>query len=153
MTLPTRDALDALGSLWTCGALWSGLTLGVWVPHAAGVHLCHRGAASEWTMAFAGLWRVTESPSIARYLDSGKGRKRVLGVHRRSEGTDLCWHDLRRTAGCRWLQRDGKSMEEVSILLGHTSVKITAELYAFLRSEDVAESLSGRTIPGTGTAV
>ena len=55
-------------------------------------------------------------------------------------------------AGCRWLQRDGKSMEEVSILLGHTSVKIT-ERYAFLRSEDVAESLSGRTIPGTGTAV
>ena len=55
-------------------------------------------------------------------------------------------------AGCRWLQRDGKSMEEVSILLGHTSVKITAERYAFLRSEDVAESLSGRTIPGTGTA-
>ena len=29
-------------------------------------------------MAFAGLWRVTESPSIARYLDSGKERKRVL---------------------------------------------------------------------------
>jgi hypothetical protein len=57
-------------------------------------------------------------------------------------------------AGCRWLQRDGKSMEEeVSILLGHTSVKITAERYAFLRSEDVAESLSGRTIPVTGTAV
>ena len=85
-----------------------------------------------------------------RYAQMNKGLKAAM---RRAGITDLCWHDLRRTAGCRWLQRDGKSMEEVSILLGHTSVKITAERYAFLRSEDVAESLSGRTIPGTGTAV
>jgi integrase len=56
---------------------------------------------------------------------------------------DLRWHDLRRTAGCRWLQRDHKSMEEVSILLGHSSVTITEACYAFLEAETVAQSLSG----------
>ena len=81
-----------------------------------------------------------------RYVQMEKGLKAAM---RRAGITGLCWHDLRRTAGCRWLQRDGKSMEEVSVLLGHGSVKITAERYAFLKSEDVAESLSGRTVSGT----
>ena len=62
------------------------------------------------------------------------------------------WHDLRRTAGCRWLQRDGKSMEEVSLLLGHSSVLVTENSYAFLEAEKVAESLAGHTKAGTGTA-
>jgi integrase len=66
--------------------------------------------------------------------------------------TDVQWHDLRRTAGCRWLQRDGKSLEEVSILLGHSSVLVTEKSYAFLEAEAVAESLAGRTKVGTGTA-
>lgn len=56
---------------------------------------------------------------------------------------DLRWHDLRRTAGCQWLQRDGKSMEEVSILLGHSSVTVTENRDAFVEAETVAESLSG----------
>lgn len=81
-----------------------------------------------------------------RYLAMNKGLKAAM---RRAGISDLCWHDLRRTAGCRWLQRDGKSMEEVSILLGHGSSKITSERYAFLVSEQVAESLSGRTKDGT----
>lgn len=85
-----------------------------------------------------------------RYAQMNKGLKAAM---RRAKIEDFCWHDLRRTAGCRWLQRDGKTMEEVSVLLGHTNVKITAERYAFLKSEDVAESLSGRTNVGTGTAV
>jgi integrase len=85
-----------------------------------------------------------------RYLAMNKGLKAAM---RRAEISDLCWHDLRRTAGCRWLQRDGKSMEEVSTLLGHGDVRITSQRYAFLRSEVVAESLSGRTKTGTGTAV
>lgn len=84
-----------------------------------------------------------------RYAQMNKGLKAAM---RRAGITDLCWHDLRRTAGCRWLQRDGRSMEEVSVLLGHTNVKITAERYAFLKSEVVAESLSGRTKTGTDDA-
>lgn len=84
-----------------------------------------------------------------RYTNMVKGLKAAA---RRAGIADLRWHDLRRTAGCRWLQRDGKSMEEVSILLGHSSVKVTEESYAFLDAEAVAESLSGRTKSGTGTA-
>jgi integrase len=56
---------------------------------------------------------------------------------------------FRRTAGCRWLQRDGKRIEEVSILLGHSSVKITEQCYAFLEAEQVAASLSRRAKVGT----
>ena len=49
------------------------------------------------------------------------------GAMRRAKITDLRWHDLRRTAGCRWLQRDGKTIAEVSLLLGHSSVKVTED--------------------------
>ena len=84
-----------------------------------------------------------------RYVQMNKGLKAAM---RRAKITDLCWHDLRRTAGCRWLQRDAKSMEEVSILLGHSSVTVTEQRYAFLEAEAVAESLGSRTETGTGTA-
>jgi integrase len=77
--------------------------------------------------------------------------KGLKAAARRAGIEDLRWQDLRRTAGCRWLQRDGKSMEEVSILLGHSSVMVTETRYAFLEAEDVAASL-GHTNVGTGTA-
>lgn len=67
---------------------------------------------------------------------------------RRSKLPKLTWHDLRRTAGCRWLQRDKRTMEEVSRLLGHASVTTTEKHYAFLDEEAVAQSVS-RTKPGT----
>ena len=78
-----------------------------------------------------------------------KGLKRAA---ERAKIDDLRWHDLRRTAGCRWLQRDGKSMAEVSLLLGHSSVTVTEQRYAFLEAEAVAESLGGRTKVVTGTS-
>jgi integrase len=81
-----------------------------------------------------------------RYTQMEKGLKAAM---RRANITGLCWHDLRRTAACRWLQRDGKSMAEVSIMLGHGDVKLTSLRYAFLDGERVAESLSGRTLAGT----
>lgn len=81
-----------------------------------------------------------------RYLQMNKGLKAAA---RRAEITDLRWHDLRRTAGCRWLQRDGRTMEEVSGLLGHSSVQVTESRYAFLDLEAVAESVAARTKPGT----
>lgn len=102
------------------------------------------------------LPRYIDSPYVlvnpdtgTRYVQMDKGLK---GARRRAGVANLCWHDLRRTAGCRWLQRDRKSMEEVSILLGHSSVTVTEKSYAFLEAETVAESLSGRTLLGTGTA-
>jgi integrase len=81
-----------------------------------------------------------------RYVAMEKGFKAAV---RRSGLKDLRWHDLRRTAGCRWLQRDGRRMEEVSVLLGHSSVQVTEQRYAFLNGQEVAEILSGRTFPGT----
>jgi integrase len=84
-----------------------------------------------------------------RYVQMNKGLK---GATRRAGIKGLCWHDLRRTAGCRWLQRDGKSLAEVCGLLGHSSVQVTENRYAFLDLDAVAESLSGRTETGTGTA-
>ena len=65
-----------------------------------------------------------------------------LGAAKRAKLSDLTWHDLRRTAGCRWLQRDGRKMEEVSLLLGHSSVKVTERHYAFLNGEAVAQSVA-----------
>lgn len=76
-----------------------------------------------------------------RYRQMNKG---FAAAARRAGMADLKWHDLRRTAGCRWLQRDGKSMVEVSMLLGHSSVQVTERRYAFLDNEAVAESI-GRT--------
>jgi integrase len=84
-----------------------------------------------------------------RYVQMNKGLKAAM---RLASIKDLRWHDLRRTAGCRWLQRDGRSMEEVSILLGHSSVTVTEQRYAFLEADAVAESVSFRTKTGTGTA-
>lgn len=84
-----------------------------------------------------------------RYHQMNKGLKAAI---RRAGIDDLCWHDLRRTAGCRWLQRDGLSIEQVSSLLGHSSVTITASTYAFLESEVVAEGLANRTKAGTRTS-
>lgn len=84
-----------------------------------------------------------------RYVQMNKGCKAAV---RRAGIEDVQWHDLRRTAGCRWLQRDGKSMEEVSILLGHSSVQVTEQRYAFLESEKVAALISSRTKTGTVVA-
>lgn len=71
----------------------------------------------------------------ARYVAMEKGFKAAA---RRARIVDVRWHDLRRTAGCRWLQRDRRSMEEVSVLLGHSSIAVTEKSYAFLDAETVA---------------
>lgn len=84
-----------------------------------------------------------------RYAQMNKGLKAAA---RRAKVADLQWHDLRRTAGCRWLQRHGKSKDDVSELLGHSSVLVTEKSYAFLDGEALAESLAGRTKAGTWTA-
>lgn len=90
--------------------------------------------------------RSLESPFVlinpdtgTRYVQMNKG---LYAAVRRAKVDKTSWHDLRRTAGCRWLQRDGKSMEEVSVLLGHSSITVTEKSYAFLEGETVAESLA-----------
>lgn len=64
---------------------------------------------------------------------------------RRAGVENVRWHDLRRTAGCRWLQDDKRSMEEVSMLLGHSSVQVTEQRYAFLENEKVAEETAQKS--------
>lgn len=76
-----------------------------------------------------------------RLLRMNKG---LAGAARRAGIKDLRWHDLRRTAGCRWLQREKRSMEEVSRLLGHSSVQVTEKRYAFLEMEAVASEVAAQ---------
>ena len=57
---------------------------------------------------------------------------------------DVCWHDLRRTAGCRWLQVHKKQMAEVSVLLGHSSIVVTERSYAFLDQMQVAQETAAQ---------
>lgn len=83
----------------------------------------------------------------SRLVNMEKGLKAAA---RRAGVKDLRWHDLRRTAGCRWLQ-GGRSMEEVSILLGHSSVAVTEARYAFLEGEDVAADIAQKSHTGPRT--
>jgi len=76
-----------------------------------------------------------------RILRQVKGLKAAA---KRAGISDLRWHDLRRTAGCRWLQRDKRSMEEVCKLLGQSSVAVTEKSYAFLEEEAVAAQVAAQ---------
>ena len=84
-------------------------------------------------------------PDGAPFLQLNKGFK---GACRRAGITDLRWHDLRRTAGCRWLQSGALSLAEISIVMGHGSVTVTERAYAFFDGEAVAGSLSGDPAAG-----
>jgi site-specific recombinase XerD len=41
------------------------------------------------------------------------------------------------------LQCDGKTIHDVSVLLGHSSVSVTEKHYAFVNEQALAESLGG----------
>jgi integrase len=89
---------------------------------------------------------VLSNPATGtRYDRMNKG---LSGAVRRAGIAHVQWHDLRRTAGCRWLQRDGRRIEEVCMLLRHSSVQVTEQRYAFLEAERVASEVA-RTNPGT----
>lgn len=81
-----------------------------------------------------------------RYKTMNKGLKAAA---RRAGIKDLNWHDLRRTFGCRRLQDDRMPIEQVSYLLGHSSVTVTERSYAFLTIDTIEGTL---TKAGSGTA-
>lgn len=85
--------------------------------------------------------RHIRSPFVF-FHDDGKPylrvRKAFSTAVKNAKLKDVRWHDLRRTAGCRWL-RDGRSMDEVSALLGHATVTITQKSYAFLDLAKIAQ--------------
>lgn len=67
----------------------------------------------------------------------GSFRNGILAAAARAGIEDLTEHDLRRTCGCRLLQKHKRSMAEVSKWLGHSSIKVTERHYAFLVEEDL----------------
>lgn len=94
--------------------------------------------------------RHIKSPFVFCHSDGkryGRCIKAFENGARRAGLKDVRWHDLRRTAGCRWLQRDKMSMEQVSALLGHSSVAVTEKSYAFLDLQKTAQNAAqgGRT--------
>jgi integrase len=84
-----------------------------------------------------------------RYVTMQHG---IKAAAKRAKLKDVRWHDLRRTAGCRWLQVQRRSMEEVCILLGHSSVTVTEKSYAFLQEQEVAESVAAH-LPAQGQRI
>lgn len=80
-----------------------------------------------------------------RLLTMTKG---IKAAARRAGLQDVRWHDLRRSAGCRWLQRDRLSMAEVSVLLGHSSIQVTETRYAFLKNEEIAADVARKSAHG-----
>ena len=78
--------------------------------------------------------------------------KKLKAIAAKAKIKDLIWHDLRRTCGCRLLQDHRMSMDRVSRWLGHSSVTVTEKSYAFLRVEDLHQSIresNERTRNGT----
>lgn len=72
---------------------------------------------------------------------ANKAREASGGVGRRQAMEHVEWHDLRRTCGCRLLQDRKFSMEYVSKWLGHTSIKVTEQHYAFLHIDQLDEAV------------
>ncbi|WP_296206147.1 site-specific integrase [uncultured Hyphomicrobium sp.] len=65
----------------------------------------------------------------------GSFRNGMLAAAKEAGIEDFTEHDLRRTCGCRLLQKHKRSMIEVSKWLGHSSVRVTERHYAFLEAE------------------
>lgn len=72
----------------------------------------------------------------------GSFRNGILAAAKRAGIEDFTEHDLRRTCGCRLLQKHKRSMVEVSKFLGHSSIKVTERTYAFLEEEALDEIVS-----------
>jgi integrase len=98
--------------------------------------------------------RHIKSPFVFYHDDGtryGRMVKAFSTAAHRAQIKDICWHDLRRTFGVRRLRGEGcrmSSMQEVSEMLGHSTVSVTERSYAFLDGQKVAMD-AARTIPGT----
>jgi len=66
------------------------------------------------------------------------GRREAFeSAARRANLSDLNWHDLRRSCGCRLLQDREMTMDKVRMWLGHSTVAMTERSYAFLEIDDL----------------
>jgi len=95
---------------------------------------------SRWVFpASGGLGPRVNFDKTLRYFVTGPAE--AAGV------APFSWHDLRRTCGCRLLQDDGLSMEQVSKWLGHASISVTERHYAFLTVDNLHKALEkGRSV-------
>lgn len=105
-----------------------------------------RANSADGKVAYPYVFRHDDTGK--RYVNMNKGFKAAC---RRAKVTGVRWHDLRRTAGCRWRQREGLPLEKVSILLGHSSYAVTEKSYAFLQNEKIAVDMAAQK-PAQGTA-
>lgn len=126
----------ARGVIQTTTKTKSGRLRSVPLPDRSRTILAQRKAAQRASVSSVHVFTHEDGSRIGQMEKGFKGAVRRAGL------SGLRWHDLRRTAGCRWLQRDRRSMEEVCILLGHSSVKVTETTYAFLDSETVAADVA-----------
>ena len=100
--------------------------------------------------------RHIRSPYIFRHDDGSRYRhlnRGLAAAARRAGISDLRWHDLRRTHGCRLLQEYAWSMEMVRDQLGHSSVVTTERSYAFLEVETRHGNVYPAQKPAHGDAV
>jgi integrase len=82
-----------------------------------------------------------------------KGRTASKDKRLQRAATGIRWHDLRKTCGCRLSQDHKMPLEQVSLWLGHSSVVQTQRAYAFLKAEQLHESVgTSRTNLGTVNA-
>lgn len=87
------------------------------------------------------------SPTSPSILDQLKKYCRHTGIE------NFRWHDLRRTYGCRCLQDRRMPLEHVSKCMGHSSVKVTEKVYAFLKIDNLNRMMAeteGRVVPIKG---
>ena len=69
-----------------------------------------------------------------------KSVKTALKAAARRSGIAFSAHDLRRSAA-RWMAEDGRSMDEIAQVLGHTSTRITYQVYARFSPRFMAEAM------------
>lgn len=107
--------------------------------------------AQRSAQALAKHPRHIKSPFVFSHDDGtryGRMVKAFSTAARRAGIKDVCWHDLRRTFGVRRLRGEGynmASMQEVSEMLGHSTVAVTERSYAFLDAEKTAQKAAQDT--------
>lgn len=89
------------------------------------------------------FWHRDGEPFL--HLDRG-----FKGAARRAKVTDVRWHDLRRTHGCRLIQEHSWPLEMVRDQLGHSGIAVTEKTYAFLELDDRLKRAGNRA--GTDAA-
>ena len=68
--------------------------------------------------------------------------QQLIRVCRRLGIEDIEFHDLRRTCGARLLRDHRLSKEQVQLWLGHGSIQVTENVYAFLEVDDLHKGVS-----------